>query len=119
MTGTVIFDIKFCDEVKLIIMFYIYRSLDGDVKIFEEIFNFCSPKFVSPTPPAIVPPFINTHLEPTVRQWKVLEDELEIQSKIPGTRRYLKLYTTMPLSKLAGFLDVTGLFNRVKTLSST
>jgi len=83
------------------------RMQDGDVKIFEEIFNFCSPKFVSPTPPAIVPPFTNTHLEPTVRQWKVLEDELEIQSKIPGTRRYLKLYTTMPLSKLAGFLDVT------------
>ena len=29
------------------------------------------------------------------------------KSKIPGTRRYLKLYTTMPLSKLASFMDVS------------
>lgn len=83
------------------------RMQDGDTKVFEEVFNFSCPKYVSPTQPPIVPPHFNTHLEPTNRQWKVFEDELEIQAKIPGTRRYLKLYTTMPLSKLAGFLDVT------------
>jgi len=83
------------------------RLQDGDTKTFEEVFNFACPKYVSPTQPPIVPPYVNTHLEPTNRQWKVFEDELEIQAKIPGTRRYLKLYTTMPLSKLAGFLDVS------------
>lgn len=80
---------------------------DGDVKIFEEVFSFSCPKFVSPTQPPIIPPHVNTHLEPTSRQWRVFEDELDIQAKIPGTRRYLKLYTTMPLSKLAGFMDVS------------
>ena len=63
--------------------------LDGDTKVFEEVFNFSCPKYVSPTQPPIVPPHFNTHLEPTNRQWKVFEDELEIQAKIPGTRRYV------------------------------
>jgi len=71
------------------------------------VFNFSCPKFVSPTQPPIVPPHTNTHLEPTARQWRVFEEELDIQAKIPGTRRYLKLYTTMPLSKLAGFMEVS------------
>ena len=71
------------------------------------MFNFSCPKFVSPTQPPIVPPHTNTHLEPTARQWRVFEEELDIQAKIPGTRRYLKLYTTMPLSKLAGFMEVS------------
>jgi len=83
------------------------KMQDGDVKIFEEVFNFSCPKFVSPTQPPIVPPHTNTHLEPTARQWRVFEEELDIQAKIPGTRRYLKLYTTMPLSKLAGFMEVS------------
>lgn len=83
------------------------KMQDGDVKIFEEVFSFSCPKFVSPTQPPIIPPHVNTHLEPTSRQWRVFEDELDIQAKIPGTRRYLKLYTTMPLSKLAGFMDVS------------
>ena len=63
------------------------KSSDGDTKVFEEVFNFSCPKFVSPTQPPIVPPYTNTHLDPTNRQWKVFEDELEIQAKIPGTRR--------------------------------
>jgi len=83
------------------------KMQDGDVKIFEEVFNFACPKFVSPTQPPIVPPHTNTHLEATFRQWRVFEEELDIQAKIPGTRRYLKLYTTMPLSKLAGFMEVS------------
>ena len=66
-------------------MFIIF--LDGDTKTFEEVFNFACPKYVSPTQPPIVPPYVNNHLEPTNRQWKVFEDELEIQAKIPGTRR--------------------------------
>merc|ERR1712242_167074 len=87
------------------------KMQDGDAKTFEEVFSFSCPKFVSPTQPLIADPMItpatNTHLEPTERQWRVFEDELDIQSKIPGTRRYLKLYTTMPLSKLAAFMDVS------------
>jgi len=87
------------------------KMQDGDLKTFEEVFSFACPKFVSPTQPLIADPMItpatNTHLEPTERQWRVFEDELDIQSKIPATRRYLKLYTTMPLSKLAAFMDVS------------
>ena len=95
---------KIFDEI---FEFELKKISDGDVKIFEEVFNFSCPKFVSPTQPPIVPPHTNTHLEPTARQWRVFEEELDIQAKIPGTRRYLKLYTTMPLSKLAGFMEVS------------
>ena len=76
------------------------------VEDFASIY-YSPPPSPSPTQPPIVPPHTNTHLEPTARQWRVFEEELDIQAKIPGTRRYLKLYTTMPLSKLAGFMEVS------------
>ena len=59
------------------------KMQDGDAKTFEEVFSFSCPKFVSPTQPLIADPMItpaaNTHLEPTERQWRVFEDELDIQ----------------------------------------
>ena len=45
------------------------------------MFNFACPKFVSPTQPPIVPPHTNTHLEATFRQWRVFEEELDIQAR--------------------------------------
>ena len=60
------------------------KMQDGDAKTFEEVFSFSCPKFVSPTQPLIADPMItpatNTHLEPTERQWRVFEDELDIQA---------------------------------------
>lgn len=80
------------------------RMQSGDLKVFEEIFNKSSPRFV----PLGEPPldsgkncnFANTNL-----QKKVFLGEICSQLQIPAIRRYLKLYTTMELSKLSAFLS--------------
>jgi len=84
------------------------KMQDGDVKIFEEVFNFSCPKFVF-TNSTTNSSTTHKHTSRTNCQTVAcfFEEELDIQAKIPGTRRYLKLYTTMPLSKLAGFMEVS------------
>lgn len=80
----------------------------GDVKEFENCFGFACPKFLSPVPPpfetAIANP--NAHMEPFMLQLRVFMEEVQQQVMLPIIRSYLKLYTTMPISKLAAFLDM-------------
>eukprot|EP00088_Acartia_fossae_P063026 TRINITY_DN765_c0_g1_i1.p1 TRINITY_DN765_c0_g1~~TRINITY_DN765_c0_g1_i1.p1 ORF type:complete len:525 (-),score=172.68 TRINITY_DN765_c0_g1_i1:63-1637(-) len=76
----------------------------GDIKEFESCFMSACPKFVSP----VAPPFDSpeAHLEPAKLQLQVFMEEVEQQQMLPTIRSYLKLYTTMPLEKLAGFVDI-------------
>ncbi|KXJ28540.1 eukaryotic translation initiation factor 3 subunit L [Exaiptasia diaphana] len=77
----------------------------GDLQAFEECFSYACPKFISPVPPNFDAP-ANYNREPFNLQLKVFMNEVAQQSKIPIVRSYLKLYTTMPISKLAAFLDM-------------
>ncbi|KAK3752142.1 hypothetical protein QZH41_018499, partial [Actinostola sp. cb2023] len=77
----------------------------GDLQMFEECFSYACPKFISPVPPNFDAP-ANYNREPFNLQLKVFMNEVAQQSKIPIVRSYLKLYTTMPISKLAAFLDM-------------
>ena len=45
--------------------------------------------------------------EPFQQQLKVFIDEVMQQQLLPTIRSYLKLYTTLPLSKLAAFMEMT------------
>lgn len=79
----------------------------GDVAEFESSFQFACPKFLSPVPPsydAIVQ--LSNHKEPYLQQLKVFIKEATHQSLLPTIRSYLKLYTTLPISKLASFMDM-------------
>ncbi|KAJ8319066.1 hypothetical protein KUTeg_004157, partial [Tegillarca granosa] len=69
------------------------RMQKGDVDEFQQNFAFACPKFLSP--------------EPFLLQLKVFLDEVAQQIVLPTIRSYLKLYTTLPLSKLAIFMDMT------------
>jgi len=76
---------------------------------FEACFTFACPKFLSPVPPSIEgvtsPDASNmAHKEPLKLQLKVFMDEVKQQMLLPTIRSYLKLYTSMPLDKLAGYL---------------
>ena len=46
------------------------------------------------------------HKEPLRLQLKVFMDEVQQQLMLPTIRSYLKLYTTMPLDKMAGFMEM-------------
>ncbi|PPJ54089.1 hypothetical protein CBER1_06320 [Cercospora berteroae] len=72
--------------------------------IFEELFRSACPKFISPTPPDFDNPQIN--VDPVEHHLAIFMEEVKNNIYTPTVRSYLKLYTTMDLTKLAGFLEV-------------
>jgi len=78
----------------------------GDQNEFETCFSFACPKFLSPVPPNYETAAPNIHLEPFLQQLAVFQGEVAQQQLLPTIRSYLKLYTTLPISKLAGFMDM-------------
>jgi translation initiation factor 3 subunit L len=72
--------------------------------IFKELFKQACPKFISPTPPDFDNPELN--IDPVEHHLAIFMDEVKNNMWSPTVKSYLKLYTTMDLRKLAGFLDV-------------
>uniref|UniRef100_UPI00358F99DF eukaryotic translation initiation factor 3 subunit L n=1 Tax=Myxine glutinosa TaxID=7769 RepID=UPI00358F99DF len=83
------------------------RLQKGDLPLFEEMFTYACPKFLSPVVPNYEQISGTYHREPFLQQLKVFLDEVRQQNMLSTIRSYLKLYTTMPVSKLAGFLDMS------------
>uniref|UniRef100_A0A8C5H9Z2 Eukaryotic translation initiation factor 3 subunit L n=1 Tax=Gouania willdenowi TaxID=441366 RepID=A0A8C5H9Z2_GOUWI len=92
------------------------RMQKGDLQVFEELFTYTCPKFLSP----VVPNYDNVdadyHKEPFQQQLKVFAEEVQQQAQLSTIRSFLKLYTTMPVAKLAGFLDMTEQEFRIQLL---
>jgi translation initiation factor 3 subunit L len=83
-----------------------YKMQCGDLEVFRNFFVFACPKFVSPCPPPFDAPIEDSYVkEPLEHQTMVFMDEVRQQLALPTIRSYLKLYTTLPLSKLAAFMD--------------
>lgn len=82
------------------------RLQKGDKETLEEIFIFGCPKFLSPVAPNFDATHLNSHKEPTLHQCKVFLEDADQQIQLPIIRSYLKLYSTMPVEKLAAFLDL-------------
>lgn len=77
----------------------------GDLDAFKSSFTFGSPKFVSPCPPAPDAPIEDYVREPMEHQTQVFMDEVRQQIELPIIRSYLKLYTTLPITKLAALMN--------------
>ena len=71
--------------------------------LFEELFRSACPKFISPTPPDFDTPSLNP--DPVDHHLSIFMDEVRTNMFSPLIKSYLKLYTTMDLKKLAGFLE--------------
>lgn len=82
-----------------------YKMQCGDLEVFRNFFVFACPKFVSPCPPPFDAPIEDYVKEPLEHQTMVFMDEVKQQLELPTIRSYLKLCTTLPLSKLASFMD--------------
>ncbi|XP_020565454.1 eukaryotic translation initiation factor 3 subunit L isoform X2 [Oryzias latipes] len=92
------------------------RMQKGDLQVFEELFSFACPKFLSPVVPNYDNVHSNYHKEPFQQQLKVFAEEVQQQAQLSTIRSFLKLYTTMPVAKLAGFLDMTEQEFRIQLL---
>lgn len=83
----------------------------GDVAEFEKQFQFVCPKFVSAVPATFdadgnyIESAVPKH-EPVKQQLSIFMEEVTQQLPLLVIRTYLKLYQTMSVEKLAGFLDV-------------
>lgn len=68
---------------------------------YTELFVFCAPKFISPAIPDF---FMSGPIENVYKQQvQMLEQELKDQPVFRDLRSYLKLYTSIPISKLVKF----------------
>ena len=76
-----------------------------DEEVFKNFFIIGSPKFVSPCPPSDDAEIDDYVRDASDHQTQVFMDEVRQQMKLPTIRSYLKLYTTLPLEKLASFMD--------------
>ncbi|EEB12467.1 eukaryotic translation initiation factor 3 subunit 6-interacting protein, putative [Pediculus humanus corporis] len=98
-----------------------YKMQCGDLTEFESCFVFACPKFLSPSPPPPDAPNEDYVKEAINHQTHVFMEEVCQQKMLPTIRSYLKLYTTLPLSKLANFMSRQGenkseLEKEIKTL---
>jgi hypothetical protein len=80
------------------------RGGPESLPIFEELFKSSCPKFISPTPPDFDNPELN--VDPLDHHLAIFMDEVKTNMWSPTVKSYLRLYTTMDLKKLAGFLEV-------------
>lgn len=81
-----------------------YKMQYGDLAEFENCFVYACPKFLSPVPPPADANPDDYTKEAIKHQTQVFMDEVQQQRMLPTIRSYLKLYTTLPLSKLATFM---------------
>merc|ERR1711865_476452 len=86
----------------------IQRMLKGETAVFEELFQYACPKFVTPTAPnyADANPE-NLNQEATKLQCSLFMGMVTQSSHHNTIRSYLKLYSTIPCAKLANFLGWT------------
>lgn len=81
-----------------------FKMQCGELAEFEACFAFACPKFLAPAPP-VDAPADDYVKDPITHQIQVFMDEVKQQKMIPTIRSFLKLYTTLPLGKLAMFLS--------------
>lgn len=73
--------------------------------IFEELFSFAAPKFVSPGAPDYENPAMN--VSPALYHCKVFLQDVTSTITAPSLKNYLNLYATMDVGKLATFLEIS------------
>merc|ERR1719231_1914706 len=83
------------------------RMGNGDQSAFEELFSNGCPKFISSTAPNY-DNVVNRNLEPFKLQLRIFLNEIKLSLQLPLIRSYLKLYSTMPIEKLAQFCEIDG-----------
>ncbi|CAI5464155.1 unnamed protein product [Closterium sp. Yama58-4] len=91
---------KFSDKIQ--------RMQRGDEAVFDELFSFACPKFVTPAPPVEdggEP--VNYNQDAYRLQLKLFLADVRSQLALPGLRSALSLYSAISLPRLSTFLDVS------------
>jgi translation initiation factor 3 subunit L len=73
---------------------------------YDELFSFACPKFITPSPPVLDQPLTNYNQDAYRLQLKLFLYEVKQQQLLSGIRSYLKLYSSITISKLAQYMEV-------------
>jgi len=84
------------------------KMQSGDKAEFEACYSFVCPKFLAAVAPSFDGPTMGgeAHKEPLRLQLRVFMDEVGQQMLLPTVRSYLKLYMSMPMDKLANYMEI-------------
>ncbi|PSC76421.1 eukaryotic translation initiation factor 3 subunit L-like [Micractinium conductrix] len=83
------------------------RSMtNGSSDTYEELFTYACPKFVSPAGPDFANPAANTNMEAFRAQLRIFMAVVEERKHLPSLKQFLKLYSSIPLSKLASLAEI-------------
>lgn len=81
------------------------RMAGGEEGIYDELFSYACPKFVTASPPDFADPGAAHSTEAYRLQLRLFLGEVRAAALLPHVRSFLKLYTTIPLAKLAVLME--------------
>ncbi|GER32521.1 eukaryotic translation initiation factor 3subunit L [Striga asiatica] len=101
-------------------MMRMQRYDDEAIPLYDELFSYACPKFITPSAPSYEEPLVNYNqsygywipysLEDAYRlQLKLFIYEVKQQQLLSGLRTFLKVYSTISIPKLAAYLEVDEL----------
>ncbi|KAJ3701040.1 hypothetical protein LUZ61_004745 [Rhynchospora tenuis] len=82
------------------------RYDDEASTVYDELFSYGCPKFITPSAPVLDEPLTNYNQEAYRLQLKMFLFEVKQQQLLAGIRSFLKIYSTITVTKLAQFMDV-------------
>ncbi|KAK4730337.1 hypothetical protein R3W88_023325 [Solanum pinnatisectum] len=74
--------------------------------LYDELFSYACPKFITPSAPSFEEPLVNYNQDAYRLQLKMFLYEVKQQQLLAGVRTYLKVYSTISLGKLANYMDL-------------
>ncbi|XP_078428998.1 RNA polymerase I-associated factor PAF67 [Wolffia australiana] len=87
-------------------MLRMQRFDDEAYGIYDELFSYACPKFITPSAPVYDEPLTNYNQDAYRLQLKLFLYEVKQQQLLASVRSFLKLYSTISVSKLAAYMDV-------------
>ncbi|KAG5591946.1 hypothetical protein H5410_042460 [Solanum commersonii] len=74
--------------------------------LYDELFSYACPKFITPSAPSFEEPLVNYNQDAYRLQLKMFLYEVKQQQLLAGVRTYLKVYSTISMGKLANYMDL-------------
>nr|AFK37130.1 unknown [Medicago truncatula] len=82
------------------------RYDDEAFAMYDELFSYACPKFITPSAPSFEEPLVNYNQDAYRLQLKLFLYEAKQQQLLSGLRTFLKVYSTISLAKLASYMEV-------------
>lgn len=87
-------------------MLKMQRYDDEAYAVYDELFTYACPKFITPSAPTLEEPLTNYNQDAYRLQLKLFLYEVKQQQLLASVRSFLKLYSTISIGKLATYMEV-------------